>query len=77
MFFPRYSPDLNPIEHLWRELKTRVRSYNEPANGVLEIWNRTEVEWEKIPKEKCQRLVESMPRRIAAVIKAKGGYTKY
>ena len=33
--------------------------------------------WKKIPAEKCQKLIESMPRRIEAVIKAKGGYTKY
>jgi len=25
----------------------------------------------------CQKLIESMPRRIEAVIEAKGGYTKY
>jgi hypothetical protein len=35
------------------------------------------VEWKKITKEECQKLIESMPRRIAAVIKAKGGNTKY
>ena len=35
------------------------------------------MEWEKISKEKCQELIESMPRRIAAVLKAKGGYTRY
>ena len=35
------------------------------------------MEWEKISKEKCQELIESMPRRIATVLKAKGGYTRY
>jgi hypothetical protein len=35
------------------------------------------VEWEKIPKEVCVNLIESMPRRIKAVIKAKGGNTRY
>ena len=33
------------------------------------------MEWEKIPKE-CQKLIESMPRRLAAVVRVKGGYTK-
>ncbi|KAJ3481984.1 hypothetical protein NLI96_g7289 [Meripilus lineatus] len=75
--WPAQSPDLNPIEHLWYYLKQRLREYEEPAGGVEELWRRTEVEWEKIPKEVCQKLIESMPRRIAAVIRAKGGYIKY
>ena len=29
--------------------------------------------WHKMEPEEVQRLVESMPRRVAAVIKAKGG----
>ena len=33
--------------------------------------------WEKIPKQVCLDLINSMPRRVAAVFAAKGGYTKY
>jgi hypothetical protein len=36
-----------------------------------------ETEWEKIPKEVCQNLIESMPRRVEAVLRVKGGHTKY
>ena len=49
----------------------------ESANSVTELWERVQEEWEKIPKEECQKLIESMPRRLAAVFRAKGGYTKY
>ena len=35
------------------------------------------MEWKKISKKKCQELIESMPREIAAVLKAKGEYTRY
>jgi hypothetical protein len=45
--------------------------------GILELWESFEKEWNAIPAEMCQRLVESMPRRVAAVYKAKGGYVKY
>ena len=45
--------------------------------GIEELWERTQVEWEKILAEECQNLIESMPRRLQAVLKAKGGYTKY
>ena len=40
-------------------------------------WEKVEVEWSKIEPEECQKLIESMPRRLDAVIKAKGGHTKY
>ena len=36
-----------------------------------------EAEWDKIPAELCQNLIESMPRRVSAELKAKGGHTKY
>ena len=41
------------------------------------VGERIEKEWEDIPTSECQKLIESMPRRIEAVIKARGGYTKY
>jgi hypothetical protein len=35
------------------------------------------VEWNEIAAEICRNLIESMPRRIKAVIRANGGHTKY
>jgi DDE superfamily endonuclease len=75
--WPAQSPDLNPIEHLWSTLKFRLAAYPTQPEGVEELWKRVEMEWEKIGKEDCLKLINSMPRRIEAVLKAKGGYTKY
>lgn len=75
--WPAQSPDLNPIEHLWQHLKRQLNAYEVPPAGIHELWEQVQVEWEKIPKEVCVNLIESMPRRIQAVIKAKGGHTKY
>jgi transposase len=75
--WPAISPDLNPIEHVWSHLKRRLGEYENPPAGILELWERIQVEWEKIDAEVCQNLIESMPRRIQAVLRAKGGYTKY
>ena len=75
--WPAQSPDISPIEHLWQILKKKLNSYPRPSRGIWELWERIEVEWGKIEVEECQRLIESMPRRIEAVIKAKGGHTKY
>lgn len=75
--WPAQSPDLNPIEHLWWELKKRLAAYETEPSSIHELWERVEREWEAIPAEVCLNLIESMPRRVAAVLKAKGKYTKY
>ena len=77
MVWPAQSPDLNPIEHLWQHLKMKLGEYESPPNSIHELWERVQKEWEAIPKEVCQNLIASMPRRVEAVIKAKGGHTKY
>jgi transposase len=75
--WPPQSPDLNPIEHLWQHTKSQLCKYETLATGVWEIWDRVAEVWNDIEPEVCQRLIESMPRRLEAVIKAKGGHTKY
>lgn len=75
--WPSQSPDLNPIEHLWVHLKRRLATYKNEPNGLEELWERVQEEWNRIPAAVCIDLIDSMPRRVAAVIKAKGSYTKY
>jgi hypothetical protein len=67
--------DLNPIEHPWEHLKRQLRKYNDPLKGAHELWDRLVDEWNGIESEVCQNLIESMPRRIQAVIKANGGHS--
>jgi transposase len=75
--WPAQSPDLNPIEHLWGHLKKQLGQYETPPSGILELWERIQKEWDEIKPSVCQGLIESMPRRVEAVIKAKGGHVKY
>jgi hypothetical protein len=77
LLWPAQSPDLNPIEQLWTHIKRRLADYEIPPSGIIELWERVEAEWNKIEPKVCQDLIESMPRRVQAVIEAKGGYTKY
>lgn len=72
------SPDLNPIENLWSYLKQALkRNYDSPAPNLKVLWERVQFTWYNIPNEYCERLVASMPRRLTAVAKAKGRWTKY
>jgi transposase len=77
MDWPAHSPDLNPIEHLWDRLGRRIRALV-PAPATLDELKRSlSDEWVAIPQEAIRRLVGSMPRRIEAVIQARGGNTRY
>jgi transposase len=72
--WPAQSPDLNLIEACWRFLKKKLRSsYEEDRELKRHI---TEI-WEEMPLEFINKLYRSIPERLRAVIKAKGGPTKY
>ena len=44
---------------------------------IHELWERAQDVWNELPADECARLVASMPERISAVFKAKGGFTRY
>ncbi len=67
--WPANSPDLNPIENLWGIVKRKM-PYARP-NNAEELKATIRATWALITPEQCHRLIDSMPRRIAAVIQAK------
>ncbi|KAG2462346.1 TCB1 transposase, partial [Polypterus senegalus] len=69
------SPDLNLIEHLWRDLKMAVRR-RFPSN-LMELEKCCKEEWAKLAKDRCAKLVASYSKRLEAVIAAKGTSTKH
>jgi len=75
--WPAQSPDLNPIEHLWHHLKIKLSAYETKATSISELWKRCDKEWNSFTAEICQKYIESMPARVQAVLKAKGGHTRY
>ncbi len=68
--WPANSPDLNPIKNLWGIVKRKMR-YARP-NNAEELKVTIRATWALITPEQCHRLIDSMPRRIAAVIQAIG-----
>jgi len=74
--WPGNSPDLNPIENLWEILKKKFAdkqpsSIESLKEAIKEVWIK------EISAEYCNNLILGIPRRIQAVIKSKGGHTKY
>lgn len=73
--WPRNSPDLNPIERLWEALGEQVRSAEAPPRTLEDLQDLLLTSWCQIPPDTFSAAVESMPRRVRAVLDAKGGPT--
>jgi transposase len=71
------SPDMNAIEHGWRQLKMRIAHRTYKAKNLDEVFDIAQEEWNNIPLAAFQELIDSMPRRVRACYEAKGGHTKY
>ena len=74
---PPRSPDCNPIKHLWDELGRAISSMDNLPQNLDELRQALLDKWAQIPVQRLQRLVASMPRRLAAIIAARGGNTRY
>ena len=57
--------------------KPRLRYLGKTEEALIELIQATVTVWEEIEQEVLDKLVDSMPDRIQAVIDAKGWYTKY
>lgn len=72
---PPQSPDINVIENVWSMLKTKVAERN--VSNKNELKTVVVEEWNSISPQYTQILVESMPKRLQAILDNKGGPTKY
>lgn len=73
--WPPQSPDLSPIENLWGIVASGIRM--EQPVSLNELEATVHRQWARITPPTCMNLIRSMPRRIQAVIDARGGHTKY
>ena len=77
--WPGNSPDLNPIENVWRILKQKLRNRN-PHGGwsIIQLKEALQDIWEnEITVQDFNKYIDSLPQRIAKVLARKGAQTPY
>ncbi len=73
--WPACSPDLSPIENVWRILKRKMRQRR--PRTVAHLKTCLQEEWDKITPETLHHLVSSVPKHLFSVVKRNGNITKY
>jgi transposase len=75
MVWPPNSPDLNPIDNVWRLLKHRVgRRFPTTDETVRQIARE---KWDNLQPSHFQKYIDTMEERVQAVIDAGVGHTKW
>ncbi len=62
MDWPSMSPDLNPIEYPWGNLKRKVEERK--VSNIHHLHDVVMEEWKRTPLATCEALVNSMPKRV-------------
>lgn len=73
--WPANSPDLNPIENIWRIMKIKVAKYH-PEN-LIQLRAAIILSWRSLPKNLAQNLVNSMQPRINKLLEVNGDSIDY
>lgn len=73
--WPAQSPDMNIIEHVWGKMKEEALKMK-PKN-LDELWESCKNAFFAIPDDFINKLFESLPRRMDAVLQAHGSHTQY
>ena len=74
---PACSPDMNPIEHAWDALGRAINGRNIIPQTLQQLAQALTEEWDALPQESINNLVDSMTRRVDALIRVRGGHTRY
>jgi hypothetical protein len=75
--WPPQSPDLAPIENLWKIVKYRIARRRHRIRDIEEMGNAIVEEMSKFSGDLLEKLALSFEKRMELYIKAKGGPNKY
>ncbi len=73
--WPACSPDLSPIDNIWRIIKQKIHQRRTQTLQQLETYIRQE--WDQIPTPTLHNLITSIPRRLQTVLKRRGYATPW
>ena len=71
LFHPPNSPNLSPVERVWHELKSIIRSFTPQPTTIDELKATVNTAWEQLDIDDVNKHVSSMPDRVATLLKAR------
>ncbi|GFU45339.1 transposable element Tcb2 transposase [Trichonephila clavipes] len=71
------SPDLNPIVNVWDALLRQVAGRNYPPTNKKTLIRALTDEWDKLPQQLLDNVVQSMVRRVECCITLHGEHIPY
>jgi len=77
MWWPAQSPNLNPIENLWRIIKLRISKRRHRIQSISEMEEVIREEWAKLTPNDWQKCIKSIEKRCRLILKARGGAINY
>jgi len=85
MEWPPNSPDMNPIEHVWRALKAKLHSRFSDTHAIpggpdrvrAVLEERLASVWLELEAELFEQLIVNMLARVEALFQTKRWYTRY
>ncbi|GFW98230.1 transposable element Tcb2 transposase [Trichonephila clavipes] len=77
LVWPACSPDLNPIENVWDALGRQVAGRNYPPTNKNTLIRALTEEWDKLPQQLLDNVVQSMVRRVECCITLHVGHIPY
>ncbi|GFV92421.1 transposable element Tcb1 transposase [Trichonephila clavipes] len=72
-----WTADLNPIENVWDALGRQVAGRNYPPTNKNTLIRALTEEWDKLPQQLLDNVVQSMVRRVECCITLHGGHIPY
>ncbi|GFY08067.1 transposable element Tcb2 transposase [Trichonephila clavipes] len=73
----RGAGDLNPIENVWDALGRQVAGRNYPPTNKITLIRALTEEWDKLPQQLLDNVVQSIVRRVECCITLHGGHIPY